>query len=59
MTPDIDDIVRGLLYTATDREEVTQETLPLGQAISTLNAREAAAFAHNADDWAKQQTAQR
>lgn len=43
--PDRDDRERGLLYGATGREEVVQETLPLGAAISTLNAVEAAAFA--------------
>lgn len=45
------DIVRGLLYGATGREEAAQETLPLGAAISTLNADEAALFAQACDDY--------
>lgn len=48
---DLDDVVRGLLYGATGREEVTHETLPLGAAISTLDAREAAAFAVAVDGY--------
>jgi hypothetical protein len=48
---EIDDVCRGLLYSATGREEVTQETLPLGAAISTLDAAEAAQFARHVDDY--------
>jgi hypothetical protein len=52
MTPDdLDDVCRGLLYSATGREEVAHETLPLGAAISTLDATEAAQFAQNVDDY--------
>jgi hypothetical protein len=52
-TPDdkLDDVCRGLLYSATGREEVTQETLPLGAALSTLDAAEAAQFARHVDDY--------
>jgi hypothetical protein len=52
MTPDdLDDVCRGLLYSATGREEVAHETLPLGAAISTLDAAEAAQFARHVDDY--------
>lgn len=42
---DPDTVARGLAYGATGREEVAQETLPLGAALSTMNAAEAALFA--------------
>lgn len=56
MTPsddDVDTIVRGLLYGATGREEVAQETITLGAALSTLDAAEAAAFAVACDGYCK------
>jgi hypothetical protein len=48
---DIEDVCRGLLYSATGREEVAQESLPLGAALSTLDAAEAAVFARYVDDY--------
>lgn len=52
MTPEeLDDVCRGLLYSATGREEVAQESLPLGAALSTCDAAEAATFARHVDDY--------
>jgi hypothetical protein len=45
------DIARGLLGAATDREEVEQDSLPLGAAIGTCDATEAARFAELVDDY--------
>ncbi|HXH35024.1 MAG TPA: hypothetical protein VNJ54_11500 [Plantibacter sp.] len=45
------DVIRGLAYSATDREEVTQEAIPLGAALGTLDADEATRFAQNVDDY--------
>lgn len=60
MTPsdvDVDLIVRGLLYGATGRKETAEETLPLGAAISLLDAAEAATFAVACDDYRRMKIA--
>jgi hypothetical protein len=48
------DVVRGLLGEATGREEVEQDTLPLGAAIGTLDAAEATRFATLVDEYLTQ-----
>jgi hypothetical protein len=51
----INTVTRSLLYSATGREEVAQESLPLGAALSTLDAAEAAQFARHVDDYVAMQ----
>lgn len=47
---DLGDELRGLAYSATDRGEFAQESIPLGAALGSLDAAEAARFARFVDD---------